>query len=335
MAFTFRPSLLIGLELANGQLGSLTAAGTPAECFSPHQPPSQPPHCSFTANPAGRHIRTLLTTGRCDGGAMAVRGRCEGGAMVVRWWCKGGVMVVRWWCEGGAMAVRWDASLNDWCERSRRWRRLITERPDQAQWARLIWSSEACEGQTRGETQWRAQGRGCCRHPLRQSQMIRRDFDQWNARFKFSRPSSEAENMVFRPSVVNWSHWIKILIQNLMFTSKYRVVQRASRGHPALFCFGDTRLKPLIHCCGIQMYNYHWFHSGMLMSKILKTRWVVGGPSGYPVITAHHYLYFLSSLPYPIRGTPPCVRERPPVSVRHEEREIIKGGKQQHLWLSL
>lgn len=36
-------------------------------CFGRHQPPSRPPHHSFMLNPAGRRIRTLLTTGRCDG----------------------------------------------------------------------------------------------------------------------------------------------------------------------------------------------------------------------------------------------------------------------------
>lgn len=170
------------------------------------------------------------------------------GATSERCWRQGGAMAARWRCDAGAMPaphlitdVKGAAGDAVWSRR------------DQINPNERVSTSEACEGQTRGETQWRP---GLLPPPAAatpQSQVIRRDFDQWNARFKFSRPSSEAGNMVFRPSVVIWSHWIKILIQNPMFISKYRVMQRASRGHPALFSHNYLWL-----CLGTQGWS-HWF----------------------------------------------------------------------------
>lgn len=138
-------------------------------------------------------------------------------------------------------------------------------------------TSEARQGPIQRESRWsrRPQDGGCCRRPSQWH--LPRCNHQWLALAlaTFWDFLTLAEHhlilkMFAVPSTLNlsdWNNWRtwekKVPIQNLMLFSKHGVMQRVYWGHSTFFIqwciivFGDTQLMPLIHCCGIQMCNYH------------------------------------------------------------------------------
>lgn len=200
------------------------------------QPPSRPPHRLFTPNPAGRCIKTTLTTGRCDGTSRLINDM------------KG--------ATGGSVGV-W--SLRDQINHGARWARLNF-------WSLRGSNPERIQMKQETTRRWLLSPPATVTPAAVQSPMISDGFGHFLGLLNFGRASSHAENVchAFHAQSEQLEQLKKkVPIQNLMLFSKHGVMQRAYWGHSAFFtqlciiAFGDTQLMPLIHCYGIQMYNYH------------------------------------------------------------------------------